>query len=94
MVLEIAEFTAGAGHEEQFAEAYRAASAVILASPGCLSARMVRGVERPGVFTLLVEWETLEAHMTGFRGSEGFRRWRELLEPHFESVVMHHSRDL
>ena len=67
---------------------------MILGSPGCRSARMTRGVEDPGQFTLLVEWDTLEAHLEGFRGSERFTRWRELLGPHFESADLRHTEDL
>jgi len=94
MVLEIAVFTARPGHAEQFAEAYREAGAIISAAPGCRSARMLRGVEHLDRFTLLVDWETIEAHMEGFRGSEQFGAWRTLLEPHFDAVEMHHVAEL
>jgi redox-sensitive bicupin YhaK (pirin superfamily)/heme-degrading monooxygenase HmoA len=41
-----------------------------------------RGVERPNVYLLTVEWERLEDHTEGFRGSPQYERWRELLH-HF-----------
>jgi len=94
MVLEIAVFTAHPGHEEQFAQAYGEAGKIITAAPGCRSARMTRGVEHPDQFTLLVEWETLESHMEGFRGSDQFGVWRGLLGPHFGAVDMRHVADL
>jgi heme-degrading monooxygenase HmoA len=94
MVLEIAVFTVKPGHEEQFVQAYGQAQELIVTSPGCLSVRMTRGVEDPARFTLLVEWETLEAHLEGFRGSERFGAWRGLLGPHFESADVSHSVDL
>ena len=94
MVLEIAVFTVKPGHAEQFAAAYAQAREVILDSPGCRAARMTRGVEDADRFTLLVEWETLEAHLEGFRASEGFTRWRALIGPHFDSVDMRHATDL
>jgi heme-degrading monooxygenase HmoA len=43
----------------------------------------------------LVQWQTLEAHTEGFRGSAGYEEWRRLLHhfydpfpsvQHFESV--------
>ena len=55
---------------------------------------MLRGVEHLDRFTLLVDWETIEAHMEGFRGSEQFGAWRTLLEPHFDAVEMHHVAEL
>jgi quinol monooxygenase YgiN len=42
----------------------------------------VRGVENPRRFVLLVEWERLEDHLDGFRGSPAFRSWRAAVGPH------------
>ena len=51
-------------------------------------------METPDRYLLLVEWETLEDHMVGFRGSEAFVEWRSLIGPYFESppVVDHCTR--
>jgi hypothetical protein len=40
---------------------------------------------------LLVEWETLDDHLVGFRESERFSEWRSLIGPFFDSppVVDH-----
>jgi heme-degrading monooxygenase HmoA len=94
MVIEVAIFTVKAGHAEQFAAAYREARVNLTSSPGCLSVRMTRGVEDSNRFVLLVEWETLEAHTEGFRGSERFTAWRALIGPHFESADVQHVTDL
>jgi heme-degrading monooxygenase HmoA len=94
MVLEIAEFTVKPGHAEQFVAAYAEAKELITTCPGCTSVRMTRGVENPDVFTLLVEWESLEAHVEGFRGSDRFPRWRGLIGPHFDSAEVRHTADL
>lgn len=72
------------------------AKQIIAASPGFVSLRVERCVERPSNFLLLVEWETLEAHTEGFRGSAAYEDWRALLHhfydpfpvvEHFEVVV-------
>ena len=84
MVLEIADFAILAGQEEAFAAAYREGVAQLQASPGFRSARMTRGVESPSRFVLLVEWDDLEAHTVGFRESERFLRWREIIGPFFD----------
>jgi heme-degrading monooxygenase HmoA len=31
-----------------------------------------------------VQWETLEAHTVGFRGSEQYQEWRKLLHPFYD----------
>jgi heme-degrading monooxygenase HmoA len=85
-----------AGQEGAFLEAMEEAKTLIAASPGFVSLRVERGVERPGCFLLLVEWERLEDHTEGFRGSAAYREWRAALHhfydpfpvvEHFEAVV-------
>jgi heme-degrading monooxygenase HmoA len=83
MVIEIADFTVRPGTEDEFAAAYREARPLLAATPGFLGARMTRGIESPSRFVLLVEWETLEAHTDGFRTSDRYPRWRELIGPFF-----------
>lgn len=83
MVLEIAEFTVRAGQEDEFAAAYREAVAQIKVTEGFRSVRMTRGVESPTRFVLLVEWDSVEAHTVGFRQSDRYPRWRELISPFF-----------
>ncbi len=84
------------GEEQAFEAAFAQAKGIIAASPGFQALRLARCIERSSRYLLLVEWETLEAHTTGFRGSPAFEEWRRLLhhfyEPfpvveHFEGVV-------
>jgi hypothetical protein len=58
---------------------------------------MQRCIERPSTYLLLNEWDTVEDRTVGFRQSELFVRWRELIGPysvaapeveHFESPVV------
>jgi heme-degrading monooxygenase HmoA len=95
MVLEIAQFTVVAGGEEDFAAAYAKGRDLIAQTPGCRSIRMTRGVESPSRFTLLVEWDSLDDHETGFRGSDRFPAWRALISPFFaEPPAVSHFVDL
>ena len=84
------------GKEAEFVDAMERVKALIADSPGFVSLRVERGVERPGCFLLLVEWQRLEDHTEGFRGSSAYEEWRAALhhfyEPfpvveHFEAVV-------
>ena len=81
-ILEHALLDVRPGHEEAFEEAFAQARSIIAASPGFLDLHLTRGVERPSTYLLLVRWRTLEDHTEGFRGSEPYARWRELLH-HF-----------
>lgn len=84
MVLEIALIKVRDGHEDEFAAAYRKARQFLVTTPGCQSVRMMQSVETPARFALLVEWESVAAHMDNFQGTERFTRWRELVEEHFD----------
>ncbi|MDA8295214.1 MAG: antibiotic biosynthesis monooxygenase [Actinomycetota bacterium] len=79
------------GTEAAFAAAFPEAQAVILSADGCNSARLLRGIESPSSFLLLVEWDSLAHHMEGFRNSPLFAEWRAILGPYFaEPPVVEH----
>lgn len=65
-----------------FEAAFARARAIIAGMPGFRRLSLSRCVEQPGTYLLLVEWETLEDHTMGFRGSPGYQEWRALLH-HF-----------
>jgi heme-degrading monooxygenase HmoA len=81
-VLEHAVLDVIAGREEDFEEAFALALPYISGSPGFGSLQLQRSVETPNRYLLLVEWASLEDHTEGFRGSDAYERWRDLLH-HF-----------
>jgi heme-degrading monooxygenase HmoA len=91
MVLEHAVITLKPGTADRFEAALGEARAVIAASHGFRSLALHRGIEAPDRYVLLVEWETLDDHVIGFRESDAFIEWRALIGPYFESppVVDH-----
>jgi heme-degrading monooxygenase HmoA len=89
------------GRESEFTKAMANASRFIAASPGFVSLQVERCLEVPNRFLLLVEWERLEDHTDGFRGSAAYEEWRAALHhfydpfpvvEHFETVVCIDSR--
>lgn len=95
MVLEVAWIDVVPGQEEAFAAAYRGARDLVAGTPGCRSLRMTRGVESPSRFVLLVEWDSVDAHLENFRNSDRFPRWRAQIGQHFASPpVVEHFHDL
>ncbi|MBF6556049.1 MAG: antibiotic biosynthesis monooxygenase [Acidimicrobiales bacterium] len=91
MVLEHALITIRPGTADDFEKALMQARSVIAASPGFISLELRRGVEAPDYYLLLVEWETIDDHLVGFRQSEAFPEWRAAIGPYFQSppVVDH-----
>lgn len=84
MVLEHALLPVRPGSEDAFEAAFREARPLIAASPGCRRVSLSRCVERSSTYLLLVEWDRLEDHTEGFRGSPAYQRWRALLHPFYE----------
>lgn len=82
------------GREEEFEAAFGQARHIIASMPGFISLSVSRSIESPGTYLLLVEWETLEDHTEGFRGSPEYQQWRALLHRFYEPfpVVEHYTR--
>jgi heme-degrading monooxygenase HmoA len=93
MVLEVAVFEIVPGREDEFIAAYAKARSIVATTPGCRSIRMTRGEESPSRFVLLVEWDSVQAHLDNFRATERFGQWRGLIDSYFAAppVVEHFS---
>ncbi|MBZ5662501.1 MAG: antibiotic biosynthesis monooxygenase [Acidobacteriia bacterium] len=82
MILEVATLNVRPGQEAAFEEAMRKARPLIEASPGFGGMNLRRCVETPNRYLLSVSWAALEDHTVGFRKSDRYAKWRELLH-HF-----------
>jgi heme-degrading monooxygenase HmoA len=90
MIIEVADFRPGPDHMETFEETMAELVPVISSTPGYHGHTVQRSIETPGRYVLIVRWETLEAHMVGFRESERFVEWRERLGSMREGAVAEH----
>ena len=81
-VLEVAILNVKAGQEADFESAFDQAQAIILSMNGYMSHELQKCVECANRYILLVHWQTLEDHTQGFRKSEQYQQWKELLH-HF-----------
>jgi heme-degrading monooxygenase HmoA len=82
MILEHALLPVRPGLGQEFEQALERARPILRSLPGCLRAEVSRCVEDPNLYLLLVEWERLEDHDPGFRGSAQYAEWKSLLH-HF-----------
>ena len=91
MILEHALLPVIPGRETAFEAAFAEAKTIIAGMPGFIDLRLSRSIETPNEYLLLVQWESIEAHTDGFRGSPEYGRWRELLHRFYEPfpVVEH-----
>lgn len=83
MILERARFQIRPEAQEAFEQAFETARTVISQARGYHSLRLARGIEKPTEYLLLIEWDSVADHMEGFRGSQLFQRWAQLLSPHY-----------
>jgi heme-degrading monooxygenase HmoA len=84
MIVEHVVLPIKAGLEADFETAFGEAKAIIAGSPGFRSLTLSRCVERPDAYLLLVEWDRLEDHTVGFRGSERYEQWRSMLHRFYD----------
>lgn len=84
MVLEVAILDVRSGQSECFERAFSEAKIILSSMPGYMSHDLRRCIERPDRYILLVNWETLEDHTAGFRGSEQYHKWKALLHHFYE----------
>ena len=96
MIVEHAILDVRSGHEPDFEAAFEQARTLIAVQAGFRSLQLHRCVESPNRYLLLVEWDTLEDHTQGFRGSTEYARWRDLLHDFYDPfpVVEHFAQVL
>ena len=62
----------------------RIARPIVAATPGFKGMDVMRCVETPNRYLILVKWESLEAHTIAFRKSERYQQCWELLHQYYE----------
>ena len=82
MILEVAILDVLPGRSAEFETAFARAQHIISAMPGYLSHELRSCLEVDNRYILLVNWESVEAHTEGFRGSPQYQEWKALLH-HF-----------
>jgi heme-degrading monooxygenase HmoA len=99
MILEVAILDVREGQEQEFEAAFGKASKIISSMNGYVSHQLQRCLERRNRYVLLVNWEKLEDHTVGFRGSAEYQEWKNLLHhfydpfptvEHYEAVYANH----
>jgi heme-degrading monooxygenase HmoA len=84
MILEIADIRIPAGRNAEFdAAIQRGIDTVISRAAGYRSHRVMKGIESPDRYMLMIWWNTLEDHTVGFRSSPLFAEWRAIVGPFF-----------
>ena len=93
MILEIATLLIRAGNEENFEKDFFVAGQYICAVKGYMGHSLQKCMEQQNKYVLLVRWENLDAHITGFRQSPGYTEWKRMLHHYYDPfpVVEHYE---
>ena len=83
MVLEVAILDVVPGKESSFQRSFAEAQKIISSMPGYIDHELKRCIENPSRYILLVNWEKLEDHTEGFRGSSQYQKWKALLHHYY-----------
>jgi heme-degrading monooxygenase HmoA len=86
MIFEHAVLQVRPGQEQAFESALGQARSLIAASPGFLGMRVCPAAEQAGEYLLLVEWRDIASHRDGFRRSDRYAEWRELLHGFYDPM--------
>jgi len=84
MILEIAEIRIQPGQNDAFDAAIaRGLATVVSRCEGHRSHRVVKGIESPERYVLMMFLDTVAAHTETFRGGPLFAEWRAIVSPFF-----------
>jgi heme-degrading monooxygenase HmoA len=91
VILEQALLPVRPGRAADFEAAFAEAEPLIAGMPGFRRLTLSRCLEDEDTYLLLVEWDTLEDHTVGFRGSPEYQEWRRLLHSFYDPfpTVLH-----
>jgi heme-degrading monooxygenase HmoA len=94
MITEIAVLKILAGQSGNFEASFEEASEIISSMNGYVFHELLKCVEQKDQYILIVRWEKLEDHTIGFRKSEAYQKWKELLHHFYDPfpVVEHYTK--
>lgn len=81
-VIEVAHLRATPGAEDALEAAVAEATPLFQRASGCRTLQLMRNIEEPDRYELVVTWDSVEDHDPGFRGGPDFGAWRALITPH------------
>jgi quercetin dioxygenase-like cupin family protein/heme-degrading monooxygenase HmoA len=79
VVHEVARITVRPGKEAEFVAAVAAAARLFQQTKGARTLVLDRAYENPLEYRLVVGWESVDDHLSGFRESAQFQEWRRLI---------------
>ncbi len=84
MITEIAVLNIKKNQSEMFETAFDKAQSIISSMKGYIEHELLKCLEEVDKYLLIVRWQTLEDHTIGFRKSDEYNEWKNLLHHFYE----------
>ena len=86
MILEVAQIDVKVGTADAFEHSLFVAISFLEKVQGFQGVELLRSIEVPDRYRLLVKWDRVESHTEGFQKSIAFQHWRDLIGPYFRQI--------
>ena len=86
MVIEVIRYAIRPGDEAAFEDAFRRAAVLLEASSHCLGFTLTRSTRDRHRYIMNIYWDSPDGHLIGFRQSNGFREYQDLIQPYSEMI--------
>ena len=83
---EIIRYTIPSEKHSEFEKAYATAAGYLKQSAYCLNYQILHGDEEPNNYMVIITWKSKEDHLNGFRNSEEFRSFFNLVRPYYNNI--------
>ncbi len=84
MITEIAVLNIRSNENTMFETAFLKAKSIISSMKGYINHELLKCLEEADKYLLIVRWQTLEDHTEGFRKSDAYKEWKNLLHHFYE----------
>ncbi|MDQ6904496.1 MAG: antibiotic biosynthesis monooxygenase [Bacteroidota bacterium] len=84
MITEIVSLFIKDNENDFFEESFAEAGQIIAGMNGYLKHELQKCIEVPNKYILLVEWNSIEDHVNGFRTHKKYEEWKNLLHHFYE----------
>jgi quinol monooxygenase YgiN len=87
VIPEIIRYKIPTAHASEFVQAYGEAGQVLRESPHCRGFELLRSAKDPELFLLIIQWDSSEGHLAGFRRSALFPKFFALIKPYVGNIL-------
>lgn len=84
--IEIIRYKIEPSNAASFESAYAEAGKLLQSSPYCKGYQVIRGVDEPGKYVVIIHWTSKDDHLQGFRRSATFQGFFNLVKSFYSNI--------